>query len=78
MLRCVAEKSSFVWHSSTGTAVADLDESFEAAKKHAGWKIAASIARQSWGVRDFRVYSPEGCYLRFAEGPTLGSGARAD
>jgi predicted enzyme related to lactoylglutathione lyase len=52
-----------------GIVVEDLDKAFEQAKNHKGWSIAAGIARQSWGVRDFRVYSPEGYYLRITEGP---------
>lgn len=52
-----------------GIVVGDLDKSFAAAKKHAGWTIASGIARQPWGVRDFRVFSPERYYLRVTEGP---------
>lgn len=50
-----------------GLVVADLDAAFAAAKKHEHWTIADKIARQSWGVRDFRVYSPDGHYLRITE-----------
>jgi predicted enzyme related to lactoylglutathione lyase len=52
-----------------GMVVGDLDKAFAEAKKHKGWTIAAGIVKQSWGVRDFRVYSPEGYYLRITEGP---------
>lgn len=52
-----------------GMVVGDLDASFAAAKKHTGWTIASGIQRQSWGVRDFRVFSPEGYYIRITEGP---------
>jgi hypothetical protein len=52
-----------------GIVVEDLDKAFDQAKKHEKWSIAAGIVRQSWGVRDFRVYSPEGYYLRITEGP---------
>jgi predicted enzyme related to lactoylglutathione lyase len=52
-----------------GIVVGDLDKAFAEAKKQTGWKIAAAIAKQSWGVRDFRVYSPEGYYIRVTEGP---------
>ena len=52
-----------------GIVVDDLDRSFLAAKKHEGWTIQAGIARQPWGVRDFRVTAPEGYYLRITEGP---------
>jgi hypothetical protein len=52
-----------------GIVVADIDKSFAEAKKHPTWKIAAGVQRQSWGVRDYRVYSPEGYYIRITEGP---------
>lgn len=52
-----------------GIVVSDLDAAFAAAGKHEGWRIEGAIARQPWGVRDFRVYSPEGYYLRITEGP---------
>jgi predicted enzyme related to lactoylglutathione lyase len=52
-----------------GIVVGDLDKSFAQTKTHKGWTIAANIVRQSWGVRDFRVYSPEGYYFRITEGP---------
>jgi len=52
-----------------GIVVDDLDKAFAAAQKHEGWTIASGIQKQPWGVRDFRVYSPERYYLRFTEGP---------
>ena len=52
-----------------GIVVEDLDKAFAAVQKHSGWTIADRIARQSWGVRDFRVFSPERYYLRITEGP---------
>jgi len=52
-----------------GIVVEDLDKAFAAAQKHPGWTIADRIARQPWGVRDFRVWSPERYYLRITEGP---------
>jgi len=52
-----------------GLVVADLDKAFAAAQKHPGWTIADRIAHQPWGVRDFRVWSPEHYYLRITEGP---------
>jgi hypothetical protein len=52
-----------------GIVVEDLDKAFAAAQKHPAWTIADRIARQSWGVRDFRVWSPERYYLRITEGP---------
>jgi hypothetical protein len=51
-----------------GLVVADLDKSFEAAKRHKGWTISSNIVRRPWGLRDFRVLSPDGYYLRFTEG----------
>jgi predicted enzyme related to lactoylglutathione lyase len=52
-----------------GIVVDDLDRAFLEAKKHEGWTIQVGIANQPWGVRDFRVTSPEGYYLRITEGP---------
>jgi predicted enzyme related to lactoylglutathione lyase len=52
-----------------GLVVADLDKAFAEAKKLTDWSIAAGIVRQPWRARDFRVYSPEGYYLRITEGP---------
>jgi hypothetical protein len=52
-----------------GIVVGDLDQAFAQAKEHKQWPIQAGIARQPWGVRDFRVFSPEGYYFRITEGP---------
>ena len=49
-----------------GIVVADLDAAFAAAKK-SDWRIERGIAKQPWGVRDFRVLSPDGFYLRITE-----------
>ena len=51
-----------------GLVVADLDKSFEAAKRHPAWTISSGVVRRPWGVRDFRVLYPDGYYLRFTEG----------
>ena len=51
-----------------GLVVADLDKSFAAAKKQ-GWQVSAGIGMRPWGVRDFRVLSPDGYYLRLTEAP---------
>ena len=51
-----------------GLVVADLDKTFAAAKGQ-GWKISSGIGLRPWGLRDFRVLSPDGFYLRFTEGP---------
>jgi lactoylglutathione lyase len=50
-----------------GLVVADLDKTFAAAVKQKGWPISTGIVRRPWGVRDFRVLSPDGYYLRFTE-----------
>jgi len=50
-----------------GLVVADLDATFAAATKFKDWKISAGIAKRPWGVRDFRVLTPDGYYLRFTE-----------
>lgn len=52
-----------------GIVVDDLDKAFAAAQKHPDWVIADRIQHQSWGVRDFRVFSPEHYYFRITEGP---------
>jgi catechol 2,3-dioxygenase-like lactoylglutathione lyase family enzyme len=52
-----------------GLVVADLDKAYAAATIHQGWKISTGIVRRPWGVRDFRVLSPDGYYLRFTEPP---------
>jgi len=49
-----------------GLVVGDLDQTLVAAKKF-DWRITSGIAKQPWGVRDFRVLSPDGYYLRFTE-----------
>jgi hypothetical protein len=53
-----------------GLVVADLDKTFAAAVKQKGWPISTGIVRRPWGVRDFRVLSPDGYYLRFTEPPS--------
>jgi catechol 2,3-dioxygenase-like lactoylglutathione lyase family enzyme len=52
-----------------GLVVADLDQTFAALAQHKDWKVSTGIMRRPWGVRDFRVLSPEGYYLRFTEPP---------
>jgi hypothetical protein len=47
-----------------------LDKTYAAAVKQKGWPISTGIVRRPWGVRDFRVLSPDGYYLRFTEGPS--------
>lgn len=55
-----------------GIVVADLDKAHAAAKE-SDWRIDSGIVKQSWGVRDFRVLSPDGYYLRITEGPKVES-----
>ena len=50
-----------------GFVVADVDKAYAAAVKHEGFKISSAIALRPWGVRDFRVLSPDGYYFRFTE-----------
>jgi hypothetical protein len=52
-----------------GLVVADLDQTYAAAVKQKDWRISTGIALRPWGVRDFRVLSPDGFYLRFTEPP---------
>jgi len=53
-----------------GIVVTDVDQAHAAAKA-SNWRITSEIVKQPWGVRDFRVLSPDGYYLRFTEGPEL-------
>lgn len=50
-----------------GFVVADVDKAYAAAVKHEGFKISSGIVLRPWGVRDFRVLSPDGYYFRFTE-----------
>lgn len=49
--------------------VADAVKACELAAKQPGWTIVAEAAVRPWGVRDFRVLSPDGHYLRISEPP---------
>jgi predicted enzyme related to lactoylglutathione lyase len=33
----------------------------------ADWPVAAGIEKQPWGLRDFRLFDPDGYYLRVTE-----------
>lgn len=45
-----------------------LGKAFAHAKEHKDWRIQAGLARQPWGVRDPRLFSPEGYHLRITKG----------
>lgn len=49
-----------------GLVVGDLEAAHAAAAKF-GWRITEGIMKRPWGVRDFRVLTPDGYYLRFTE-----------
>jgi uncharacterized glyoxalase superfamily protein PhnB len=34
------------------------------AVKSAGWPVTADITRQPWGLEDFRLFDPDGHYIR--------------
>jgi lactoylglutathione lyase len=53
-----------------GIVVADIEKAHAAAVKFKdkGWPITTGIVMRPWGVRDFRVMTPDGYYLRFTEG----------
>jgi hypothetical protein len=53
-----------------GIVVADLDKAHTSALKQPGWRMSTGIVKRPWGVRDCRVLSPDGYYLRFTEGGT--------
>jgi hypothetical protein len=48
-----------------GICVADVDASFAVAEKFTEWKVADKPRNQGWGERDFRMFAPDGYYLRF-------------
>jgi lactoylglutathione lyase len=52
-----------------GLVVGDLDKAYAAAVQCKGRSISTGIARRPWGVRDFRVLTPDGYYVRVTEGP---------
>lgn len=33
----------------------------------AGWSVVADITTRPWGLRDFRLFDPDGHYIRFTE-----------
>lgn len=45
----------------------DLDALFAAVRGMAGFAVAAAPVRQPWGLRDFRVVTPDGYYLRITD-----------
>jgi len=49
--------------------VDDLD-SEHAAVVAADWPVASGIEKQPWGPRDFRLFDPDGYYLRITERAT--------
>ena len=52
-----------------GIAVDDLDAAFAKVAEHKQWRVASKIQKQPWGVRDFRVFAPDGYYIRITEPP---------
>jgi hypothetical protein len=52
-----------------GVVVADLDQTFAEVEKFQdrGFRLAGKIERRPWGPRDFRVYTPDGYYIRITE-----------
>jgi hypothetical protein len=54
-----------------GLVVPDLDAAYANALKfkEQGFKVSAGIGLRPWGVRDFRILTPDGYYLRFTEPP---------
>jgi hypothetical protein len=65
----------FLRHPPLGTEivlyVADLETNRDALSQ-AGYE-PGSIEMQPWGLRDFRVFDPEGYYVRVTEGVPAGS-----
>jgi lactoylglutathione lyase len=45
-------------------------ESEQAAVVAADWPMASDIEEQPWGLRDFRLFDPDGYYLRITERAT--------
>jgi lactoylglutathione lyase len=46
--------------------VDDLDREHSAVVS-AEWPVASGIEKQPWGLRDFRLFDPDGYYLRITE-----------
>ena len=44
--------------------VDDIAALFEGAKRLAGFAVAEPLAMRPWGLRDFRLVTPDGYYLR--------------
>ena len=51
--------------------VDDLDAE-HAAVASAGWPVDSGIQKQPWGLRDFRLFDPDGYYLRITERAVTG------
>lgn len=47
--------------------VDDIEALFAEARTMAGFEVAAPLARQPWGLRDFRLTTPDGYYLRIMD-----------
>lgn len=47
--------------------VDDIEGVFAKAGGLAGFEVAAPLARQPWGLRDFRLVTPDGYYLRIMD-----------
>lgn len=50
-----------------GIVVGDIEKAHAAAANHEGWRIVSHVQMRPWGVRDFRVFSPDGYYVRVTE-----------
>ena len=48
--------------------VADLDEVYDQVLA-SGWPLSTPMTDQPWGMTDFRVIDPDGCYIRVTAHP---------
>ena len=49
--------------------VADLDEVYDHVLA-SGWPLSTPMTDQPWGMTDFRLIDPDGCYIRVTAHPT--------
>ena len=55
-----------------GVEVVLVDPELEATYAHviaSGWPISTPLTEQPWGMTDFRVVDPDGCYIRITAPP---------
>lgn len=46
--------------------VDDVDKTYAQVQRE-GWQVEATLAQRPWGLRDFRLFDPDGLYIRITE-----------